>query len=199
MMRNREKKPRGITLVEVVITIALVSLILTALLALYASGQKYFFTESSQSDLLRDVRYVQNWISRDIKQAIRVLPNYDVYAASDNCLILEIPSVDSSGQIIDIDNDFDIIIYRLKPAFPERLERIVDAKDGVSSRSDTARDIVIQMSSFQLSSGGVSLSSIADFNEISSVDVTLVVRQNRLGRPYQETLGISAMLRNKLN
>jgi prepilin-type N-terminal cleavage/methylation domain-containing protein len=200
-MKNRTKKtrPRGLTLVELLITMAVISLVLSALLSLYSAGQRYFLGENIKLDGLRDIRYVQNWITRDIKEAVQVLPSWDAYTASDSCLILRIPSVDANGFVIDIDNDYDHVVYRLNPQIPSRLERILDAKDGVSTRSDGSRFLSTQVSSFLLSSEGVSLSSVADFSQVASVDISMITQQTLLGRSYQETLQTGVMLRNKLN
>ncbi len=199
-MKNRTKKtkPRGLTLVELLITMAVVSLVLSALLSLYSAGQRYFLGESVELDGLRDIRFVQNWITRDIKEAVEVLPSWDVYTVSDSCLILRIPSVDANGYVIDIENDYDHVVYRLNPQIPSRLERILDAKDGVSMRSDGSRFLSTQVSSFLLSSEGVNLSSVADFSQVASIDVSLITQQTLLGRSYQKTLQTGVVLRNRL-
>lgn len=197
--RTQRPKPKGLTLVELLVAMALVSLLMTALLALYSAGQRYFLTESVSLEELRDVRYVQNWLTRDIKESAQVLPSWDVYTASDSCLILLVPSVDANGDIIDIESDFDCVVYRRDPDIPSRLERIVDAKDGVSARSDSRKWLSTKVSSFLLSSEGVNLSAVADFSQIASVDISLTTRQILMGRPYQETLQTGVMLRNKVD
>jgi prepilin-type N-terminal cleavage/methylation domain-containing protein len=197
--RTQRPRPKGLTLVELLVAMALVSLLMTALLALYSAGQRYFLSESVRLEELRDVRHVQNWMIRDIKEAAQVLPSWDVYTASDSCLILLVPSVDTSGDIIDIENDFDYVVYRLNPQIPSRLERIMDAKDGVSARSDSSRWMSTKVSSFLLSSEGANLSAVADFSQVASVDISLTTRQILMGRTYQETLQTGVMLRNKLD
>jgi prepilin-type N-terminal cleavage/methylation domain-containing protein len=198
-IRRKRSKPKGLTLMELLVTVVVVSLVMTALLSMYSAGQRYFIGESVKLDELRDIRHVQNWMTRDIKESVQVLPSWDVHTASDSCLILRIPSVDASGYIIDIDNDYDHVVYRLNPEMPNRLERIVDAKDGVSTRSDSSKFLSTQVSSFLLSSGGVNLSSVADFSQLASVDISLITQQNLMGRSYQETLQSGVMLRNKLD
>ena len=195
----QKSKPKGLTLIELLVSMALVSLIVTGLFSLYSASQRYFISESSRADVLRDVRYVQNWVSRDIKEAVQVLPTWDTYAASDSCLILLIPSIDTSGYIIDIEYEFDHVIYRLHPQISGRLERIVDAKDGVSSRADGSRFLATRVNSFQVSSEGVNLSAVADFSQVSSIDITLTSSKNILGRSYQETLQTGVKLRNKMD
>ena len=196
-LRPKKFKSKGFTLIELLVVVAITSLIILSILSLYSIGQRYFLTGSARTDVLRNTRQVLNWISRDIKEGIQVLPSWDVYTTSNTCLILQVPSLDSNGLIIDIDNEFDYIIYRLNSEYPSRLERIIDAKDGVSSRADTSRVIATEVNSFQLSSGGVDLSAVSDFSQVSSVYITMITAQNLLGRTYQETLNTELKLRNK--
>lgn len=195
---NQEKfKPEGFTLIELLVIVAIGSFLVLAMLSLYVSGQRYFMTGSARIDVLRDNRQVLNWVSQDIKEGIQVLPSWDVYTTSSTCLVLQVPSLDSNGLIIDIDNEFDHIVYGLNSEFPNRLERIIDAKDGVSSRADSARVITTRVNSFQLSSEGVDLSSVTDFSQVSRIEVTLITAKNLLGRTFQETLRTGVKLRNK--
>lgn len=195
--KPRKYQPKGITLVEVLVTVTIVSFMILAMLSLYVAGQRYFMNGSARSDVLRDNRHVLNYVSRDVKEATQVMPSWDVYATSSDCLILQVPSIDSNGIIIDIDSQFDYIVYRLNSEYPNRLERVIDANDGVSNREDSSRTIATRVNSFQLKSGGVELSAVSDFDQVSSVDITLVTTHNLLGRTFQETLITGVKLRNK--
>ncbi len=194
---SRKYQPKGITLIEVLVTVTIASSMLLAMLSLYVAGQRYFMIGSARSDVLRDNRQVLNYVSRDIKEAIQVMPSWDVYVTSTDCLILQVASLDSSGLIIDIDSQFDYIVYRLNSEYPNRLERIIDANDGVSNREDSSRTITTRVNSFQLRSGGVELSAVSSFDQVSSVDITMVTTRNLLGRTFQETLRTGVKLRNK--
>jgi prepilin-type N-terminal cleavage/methylation domain-containing protein len=196
-LRPRKFKSKGFSLIELLVIVAIASVLILSILSLYSIGQRYFLSGSARTDVLRNTRQVRNWISRDIKEGIQVLPSWDVYTTSNTCLILQVPSLDSNGLIIDIDNEFDYIIYRLNSEYPSRLERIIDAKDGVSSRADTSRVIATDVNSFQISSEGVDLSAVSDFSQVSSVYITMITAQNLLGRTYQETLNTGLKLRNK--
>jgi len=195
---NQEKsKPKGFSLVELLVIVAIGSFLVLAMLSLYVAGQRYFMNGSARSDVLRDNRQVLNWVSQDVKEGIQVLPSWDVYTTSSSCLVLQVPSLDSNGLIIDIDNEFDHIVYRLNSEYPNRLERIIDANDGLSSREDSTRVIATRANSFQLRSEGVDLSAVSDFSQVSSVEVTLITTKNLLGRTFQETLRTGVKLRNK--
>lgn len=198
-MKRKKKKsiPKGFTLVELTVVVALMALIMMILMSLYVTGQQFLMTESARNDVIRDNRYVFDWISRDIKGAVQVVSSWDAYTTSSNCLILRIPSVDSSGLIVDIENELDHIIYRLNSEHPNKLERVVDAKDGVSSRVDSTRVLATRVNSFLLSSDGVELSSVADLTQVASIDIAVTTKQNRLGRDFQQTLDSTVKLRNK--
>lgn len=196
-MKNKKFTPKGLTLIELLIVVSLVALILLTLFTLYTMGQKYFVTESARADVIRDSRQVLLWISRDIKEACQVIPSWDTYTSSNDCLILQVPSVDATGLIIDIESQFDYIIYRLNPSLPNQLERIIDANDAISSRVDDSRILVTRVNSFLLSSEGVEFSSIADFATVSSVDISLTTSQDRYGRTFHDTLNTVVKLRNK--
>ncbi len=199
-MKHKKKKssPKGfVTLVELIVVVALMAVIMLILMSLYVTGQKFLITESARNDVIRDNRYVFDWISRDIKGAVQVVSSWDAYTTSSNCLILRIPSVDSSGLIVDIENELDHIIYRLNSEHPNKLERVVDAKDGVSSRVDSTRVLATRVNSFLLSSNGVELSSVADLTQVASIDIVVTTKQNRLGRDFQQTLDSTVKLRNK--
>lgn len=198
-MNPKKKKFRadGFTVIELLIVVAAGSIIMLALFSMYIVGQRYFITESASANVLRDNRDVLKLISRDIKEATQVLSNWDIYNSSTNCLVLQTPSLDSSGMIIDIDNEFDHIIYRLNPQDPSRLERIIDSNDGVSSRGDSARIMTDKVNSFLLGSEGVDLSAISDFPKVSSIEISLTTTQARFDRTFQQTLNTKIKLRNK--
>lgn len=196
-IKKKKSSPKGLTLIEMLIVTAIVSFIMISLLTFYAAGQKYFITESARADVLRSSRQALNWLSRDIKDGIEVVASYDIYTTSDNCLILKVASLDANGLVIDIANDFDYIIYRVNPTFSNRLERIVDANDGVSSRTDVTRIIVDNAGAFVLSSEGTGLGSIADFSLVFKVSISLTTSQTWVGKTYSETFNTKIKLRNK--
>lgn len=197
-LRKIEVKPKGFTIIELLIEVSIGCLIILALLSLYSASQRYFITESARTDIIRDSRYVLDWISQDMKEAAQVLSSWEAYDTSSTCVVLQVPSVDSDGQVIDIESEFDHIIYRLNPQNPNKLERIIDANDGISSRVDSTRVITDKADSFLLSSEGVEFSAVSDFSQISNIDIAVVTTQSRFNHSYQDTLNTKVKLRNKL-
>ena len=199
---TRKTKPasKGISLIELLIVLAIMSFVLLALLSMYIAGQKYFFNQDTKADTIEDSRYPMDWMARDIKESTQVALNSvsGTYSTSANELVLEVPSVDTTRLIIDIDTTFDYIIYRRNPQNPNRLERIIEA-DAASSRVSSTRvlaDNVNALSFKFLDNLGLELTSNYDHSE--SVEIILTSQQSGLGRTFQEILNTKARLRNKV-
>ena len=58
-------------------------------------------------------REVIDIISKDCRIAARVMDYYAGYVTTDDCLVMKVPSIDASGNIIDVNHEFDYIIYRI--------------------------------------------------------------------------------------
>lgn len=196
-IKRRTGPSRGATLMELLIVIAISALIVLALLSLYSAGQRYFVTQSAKADTIEDSRHPLTWITRDIRGAVQVVSAYDAYSTSANSLILKVPSIDESGDIIDVDNYFDYIVYRRNPETPDNLERIIDADDA-SARMDRTKILADNVDSFTLSffdSDGADAS--ATVSESATISISLTSRKDGLGRTYQESFNTQIKLRNK--
>jgi Tfp pilus assembly protein PilW len=175
------------------------SIVMLALLSLYIAGQKFFFNQDTRADTIEDSRYPMDWMARDIKESTQVALNSvsGTYSTSANELVLEVPSIDATRLIIDIDTTFDYITYRRNPQNPNRLERIIEA-NAASSRVSSTRvlaDNVNALSFRFLDNLGLELTS--NYDHTDSVEITLTSRQSGLGRAFQEVLNTKAKLRNR--
>lgn len=197
LFKKKKKASKGASLIELLIVIAISALIVLALLSLYSAGQRYFVIQSAKADTIEDSRNPLTWITRDIRETVQVVSTYDAYSTSANCLVLQVPSIDETGEIIDIDSHFDYIIYRRNPETPDRLERIVDADDA-SARTDRTKLLAYNVNSFSLlffDSDGADTS--ANVSESATVGISLTSRKDGLGRTFQETFNTQIKLRNK--
>ena len=193
---------KGLSLIEVLIAMVLMSIAMLALLSLYNSGQKYFTNQDARSDILNDSRITLTLLSRDIKEAVQVVPGpVDVggtfYSTSANCIVLKVPSVDADGLIIDIDNHFDYLVYRVNPDNSTELLRIVEGKDGVSSRVDGNKLLTRNMDSLVMSFLDTDGGTVTNFAESAIVDIALTILKKGIQRTYQETMNTRTKLRNK--
>ncbi|MGB8953360.1 MAG: prepilin-type N-terminal cleavage/methylation domain-containing protein [Candidatus Aminicenantales bacterium] len=189
------KASRGLTLIEVLIATVVMSILMAALLTLYSEGQKYFINENTQADVLQESRYPLEWLARDIKGSTSVVSSWGSYSTSENTLVLQVPSVDGSGLIIDVEAEFDYIIYRTSTG---RLQRIVDANDGVSSRTDRSRFLAENVTSLSLTYYDATDTQLSSgYEAAASVKMALAISEKGLGRTFQETLNSKVKLRNK--
>lgn len=200
--QERSHSSKGTTLLEILIVILLSVVIMLAFLSLFSSGQKYFINQDAKADTIEDSRYPIAWITRDIKEAVQVVPGPitiggNSYSTSQSCLVLQVPSVDGDGVIIDIDNDFDYIVYRLNTELQNRLERIVDGKDGVSSRSDRTRLLADNVDSFALSFLDAGGNPVSVYSDSAVIDISLSSVITGVGRTLQDEANTRAKLRNK--
>lgn len=195
-------RTRGITLIEVLIGMVLMVIVVLALFSLYNAGQKYFVNQNIKSDILNNNRVTLTWLSRDIKEAVQVIPGpIDIdgtfYSTSSGSIVLRLPSIDADGIIIDIDNEFDYLVYQMDPDNSTQIVRIVDGKDGVSSRVDGNRVLAENISSLVLvfldSNGEV----VTDYSDTAIVDIGLTSLKKGVQRTYQETINTQTKLRNK--
>jgi len=200
---KKRRHTRGMTLIEVLVSMVIMSIAILALFALYNTGQKHFANQDAHVDILNDSRLTLTMLSRDIKEAIQVEPGpVDVggtnYSTSADCLVLRIPSVDVDGLIIDIENDFDYIAYILNPSNPNELQKIVDGKDGVSFRLDSTRVLTRNIESRVMSFLDTDGAIVGNYADSVIVDIALTTLKKGVQRTYEETRNTRTKLRNKV-
>ena len=206
---RRKSYPRGMTLIELLIVVAISAVIMIALLELYMTGQKYFFNQNSRADTIEESRMPMAWVSRDIRGAQNIVNgpitahNGVQYTSGANTLILDIPDIASTG--------FSYIIYNFDST-NHRLMRIVDQQTGgLENRTRVMADNIIDDGSggfpFKLkyfrSDGTTEVTSgYADATNgafIVEVELTAQGRSIQRGsQPFEETVRTQAKLRNKV-
>jgi len=207
--RMRWSSPRGMTLIELLIVIAISAIIMIALLELYTGGLKYFFNQNSRADTIEDSRVPMAGISRDIRGAQNIVNgpitayNGVPYTSDANTLILDIPDITNTG--------FSYIIYSYD-SINHRLMRIVDQQTGgLENRTRVIADNLIDDGSggpplkfkYFGSDGTTEVTSgYADATNgafIVEVELTAQGRAiQRAGQPFVETVRTQAKLRNKV-
>jgi hypothetical protein len=177
------------------IGLAIISLLIVALLSFYSKGQQQFMNQNIQSDVLEKSRYPLALIARDVKSAVQVAATWGSYTTSSNTLVLEVPSVDSSGLIIDVNSQFDYVIYRV---FERKLQRIYDAKEGVSARIDGSRNLADDITGLSITYYDPSDNTLSsNFATAASVRVSLSTARKGFRRTFQESMNSKFKLRNK--
>lgn len=196
MSRRRPVRLRpGFTLTELLVVVVLLSLIVAAVLDLYVKGQAYLSDQGTSADLQQDTRNPLTWLARDIKTAVAVESAWGLYQTSATTLILRIPSVDAAGRIIDVEADFDRVVYRISG---RKLVRIFDALDGVSVRQDSSRSLGDHITAFAVTYyGGQGSVLSSGFSGASAVGVSVSAALKASRRTLGESLGSRFRLRNR--
>lgn len=104
---------RGYTLLEIILAVALGTLLLALIFSIYEIVNRGLSQESDRANRLFLGRLAADRICKDIRSARRVKNTYGGYTSSSTVLILESPSYNSSGLI---SGSYDYIIYRFNSA-----------------------------------------------------------------------------------
>lgn len=110
------KNKKGLTLIELLIAIGLLTIIMSAISAIFAVAIKNYQVSIAQNNLQKNLNIVLDDISRNVKEAVEIPLSYESYNRTDSTLILAIPAIgteqrflyDESGAIKK-----DYIIYQI--------------------------------------------------------------------------------------
>jgi len=168
-MNDRNK---GFTLAELNVASLIALLVFVAVLSLYISVWRSLARGNTYLDSYAGSRNASGWLIRDIRCAEQVKPSFTsggiTYTTSDNVIVLRVPSIDSSGQVIS--PGLDHIIYELQGS---DLYRIVQ-KDPSSSRPNENRPIARYCSSLTFRSGNYGLKHYVDNDTLSTINTVAI-------------------------
>ena len=110
---------KGLTLLELVITMGLVSVVGLLLVVIIVNSTGVFYKESSKLSQGLNINYALSSIRSDIKQSAGVAASYvdgsTTYTSGTTQLVLKRSSVDSSNNLIS--NTYDYFVYFLDQNF----------------------------------------------------------------------------------
>ncbi len=197
MSHTRTRYIRGFTVIELSLAAVIGLIVLIMLFSASFTLQHTMAGTASLMSLAEKGRVASSRMTRDIREAKTILNNYGTYGTDSTTLILEVPSIGSSGTFVDPDTYTDIIIYRQSGTEPRTLVRIVDANDAVSTRNDSQEIVTDILSSLEFSAYGNPLSSFVDTQGIRTVTGTLTTEIQTMGITRSHTASFATSLRNK--
>jgi prepilin-type N-terminal cleavage/methylation domain-containing protein len=108
-------RTRGYTIIELVISMAILAVIMAAVGTIFVTSLKNYRTESQKSVFQRELNFVIDNIVKDTKQATAVPENYDTFSLSQTVYILALPATNSSGDFLYNGGVFekDYLVYYL--------------------------------------------------------------------------------------
>jgi len=189
---------KGFTLVEVIFSTFISVIILGMVSILYVGVNNNMTMGLALAEINSDGRLAMDRIIRDVRWGTQVVTSRTVsstnYVTGDDELIIQIPSIDTNGDVIV--NTYDFVIYSLDPSDSTRLRKIVDP-DAASNRSNLDQVIADNINSFALSFGGTALGSVGSLSSVQYLEIALIVdKQVLLNKNVTETINSVVELRN---
>lgn len=193
----RRQSPKGLSLIELLLAVAIGTIVILAVLSLYMAGQKYFFNQDARAEAIDDSRFPADWISRDLRGALQVMNAVSGYSSSSDTIVLQVFALDINDFVIE--GIFDYVIYRRNPDDPRLLERIIEA-DMASSRVSSTRVLADDVTGVVFAYFDASNQPTSIFSSVANVSFSVTSQRRSIfrgGQPFVETYNSWAKLRNK--
>jgi prepilin-type N-terminal cleavage/methylation domain-containing protein len=165
---------KGYTLIELIISMAILAVIMAAVATIFVTSIKNYRTESQKSAFQRELNFVVDNISKDVKEAAEVPQNYDVFALAPTVLILAIPATNSSNNFIYTGEvlEKDYVVYYL---LNQELKRKIYANP-LGSRQSSENTIMKNVSNLAFTySPGITNAGQVNTRVIVSANVGRIV------------------------
>lgn len=137
MQQKIRKKNKGVSLIEALVTIFVSAVLIIVLSQGFVIVLRLNDIQKTVSNLTTHTDRGLRRVSETIMQSKQILASAVIsgitYATSSTVLALKVPSIDSSGQLIN--GSFDTVVYRRNPSSNDQLQEITDGQTG-SSRQD---------------------------------------------------------------
>lgn len=183
---------RGFTLIELMVSVSiLIVMLLVSVSVTIALNKDFKILLGYLSSSLKG-REVIDAVSKDLRIAVRVMDSYASYTTTDSSIVLKVPSIDASGQIIDVDADFDYVIYYISGG---DLRKVV-LPDPDSSRPPYNAIFKKGIESIRMEADGTPLSGVAHKSIITTVTIWVSINETILGKDYRIIPGTTVKLMN---
>lgn len=186
MLKSPDSSNKGLTLVEMQISAAITVIVIVAAMSLYLMAWRSFALGNGYMDIYSDSRMAMEKMARDIRWGAQIESSYGGYTTANNSMILKIPSVNTSGDVVG--GYYDRVIYNVSS--DNKLHRIVRIDTAVpnSGRSNDDRVIAKNCSPSNFLLGTVdegtgafqSLGSVPILSTINNVAVSLPISSSML-------------------
>ncbi len=189
---------KGYTLSEVLISVTIGIILLGALLMIQLLGRNTFDLSVAFVDVNSKAKTAMDWMSKDIHWANQLAASRTIdveeYTTGDDELIMEIPAINPSGDILEDVNDY--IVYYRDSTDSRILKRTMDA-NAASSRVNGTRVIANNVNTLNFSSSGAGLSSLADVTAVTKVEIFLSTQGSSGLQTLTEQFNTDVELRNR--
>jgi type II secretory pathway pseudopilin PulG len=158
-MKKNQKNRKGFSFIEAIVSIAIFIFILLALVLVYDNYSKVYNYQEAVFNLAASARATANEMQNAALQADHIVASHSfsgtTYTTDQDTLVLEIPSIDSQGDIVSGKYDY-VVFYITGSNLYKRLEA-----DAASSRASVTRQLSenIESVAFTYNNADLSLAS----------------------------------------
>jgi type II secretory pathway component PulJ len=196
---GRDGGRSGFSLPEVLVTLLLSLSVIGSVMSVYMSHQKSFLVATSFIDVQNDARQAMEHMVRDGRWAVELVSSKSGYNSNESCIVLKVPSIDASNDIIDIENNFDYFVYRLNGS---NLERILTDCDESSVRKNWHSPVTVanNVDSLSFTFKDINNNTTGTPANAYGVNISLTVGQTAVaaaGTRATENLATTIKFRNK--
>lgn len=185
----------GFTLIELVITIGLLSVVTTVLVVLFMASYKTYSLSNTSGTLQVASRGVLDRMTREIRQAVSVVSSSGAYTTGDEEIVLQLASIDNNETIIP--STYDYVVYRLDPADPTILQEVMIADAASARRSDT-RNILNNVEDLTFAYFDTTNTAVSgDYTTTKRVTIQVNSSQTQHGQTVPVSYSEQATVRNK--
>ena len=131
----------GFTLLELMFASSVMAMAIGFVLYTFISYQRAFAVGYSHLGVRNEIRHAMDSMARDIRWTIEPVATHGGHATSATCLVLKVPAIDASKEIIDIKNAADYFVYRLNGNALERIVIPHESSDRESGTTVVARGV----------------------------------------------------------
>ena len=188
-MKKNKRYNRCFSLAETIIATAILIYVLGALLILYNNFFKVYSNQQTKIKIGNSAREAAGELQSAALQANQIIASYDfsgtVYSTDQHTLVLKIPSIDGSGNIVS--EKFDYAVFYL---IGKSLFRLVEA-DAASSRPSGLNKISDAVSTITFTYNN------ADLTLATKIDADMEMQKISGGQNVSYQLHQEIYLRNK--
>jgi hypothetical protein len=196
----------GLTLIEMIYVVAILTIIGGVLVSIFTLGQKSYFQLQNQNEIELNAKQIVANIVSSIKKSEEVVLTYIhdsiTYTSSDQTLIIKVTSIDANGKIILGKSDYFIFtkdpLYTNDPSGKKAIELVFP--DPLSSRKlsqKTLSSSVETLSFIYKDGAGNTIVNITNYSQTNIVEVKVVIKETVSGKSNLSSFSSSAKIRNR--
>lgn len=187
-MKKYKLAKRGFSFIEAVMAIAILIFILVALVYLYYSYTKVYYYQQAVQNVSGSASIAANELQSTVMQADHIVASHSfsghTYTTGQSTLVLEIPSIDSSGNIVS--SKYDYAVFYVSGT---RLYRLVQS-DAASSRPSGLKQLSDVLGNLTLTYNN------ADLSKADKIDADIQMQTITRGQTVSYSLHQEVYLRN---